>query len=77
MKTITIKLPEDEAELLELYIQQKNYPSKSEFIRNLIRQKLDQEIMRKDEIGWLILAEQSLKEIWNNEEDEEIWKTYL
>jgi Arc/MetJ-type ribon-helix-helix transcriptional regulator len=77
VKTITIKLPEDEAELLELYIQQKNYPSKSEFIRNLIRQKLDQEIMRKDEIGWLILAEQSLKEIWNNEEDEEIWKTYL
>ena len=77
MKTITIKLPEDEAELLELYIRQKNYPSKSEFIRNLIRQKMDQEIIRKEEIGWLVLAEQSLKEVWDNEEDDEIWKSYL
>ena len=77
MKTITIKLPEEEAELLELYIRQKNYPSKSEFIRNLIRQKMEKETIRKEEIGWLTLAEQSLKEIWDNEEDDEIWKTYL
>ena len=41
MKTITIKLPEDEARELEEFIKNKNYPSKSEFIRHLIMEKLE------------------------------------
>ena len=77
MKTITIKLPEEDAERLDSYIRQKKYPSKSEFIRNLIRQKIDEDLLRKEEIGWMILAEQSLKDIWDNTEDETIWKVYL
>ena len=43
MKTVTIKLPESEIERLDHYIALKKYPSKSEFIRNLIREKLDAE----------------------------------
>ena len=47
MKTITIKLPPEEAARLDVFIQEKKYPSKSEFIRNLIRQKLDEENQQK------------------------------
>lgn len=31
----------------------------------------------KEESGWLALAEQSLKEIWDNKKDEEAWGRYL
>ena len=77
MKTITIKLPPEEAARLDVFIQEKKYPSKSEFIRNLIRQKLDEEFQQKERIGWLSLAEQSLLSLWDNEKDEEVWKEYL
>ena len=75
MKTITVKLPEDEAKELDEFISKKNYPSKSEFIRNLIMDKLDKS--KKEKIGWLILAEKSMKEIWNNKKDDEAWSKYL
>jgi len=75
MKTITIKLPENEAKELELFVAKKNYPSKSEFIRNLIMEKL--EINRKEKYGWIILAEKSLKKMWANKKDEEVWSKYL
>ena len=74
MKTITIKLPEGEAKELEEFINRKHYPSKSEFIRNLIIEKL--EINKKEKAGWLILAEKSMKKIWDNKKDE-IWNKYL
>ena len=38
------------------------------------------EVSTRDEVekrGWMILAEKSLEEIWNNEQDELIWKEYL
>jgi Arc/MetJ-type ribon-helix-helix transcriptional regulator len=75
MKTITIKLPEDEAKDLEDFIKKKNYPSKSEFIRHLIMNQLEKN--RKEKIGWLILAENSMKKIWDNKKDDEIWSKYL
>ena len=75
MKTISIKLPEDEAKELDEFIAKKNYPSKSEFIRNLIIDKLDKS--KKEKIGWLILAEKSMKEIWDNKKDDETWSKYL
>ena len=31
----------------------------------------------KEEAGWLSIAEESLKEIWDNPKDEKIWKKYL
>ncbi|OIO80558.1 hypothetical protein AUJ84_02995 [Candidatus Pacearchaeota archaeon CG1_02_32_132] len=74
MKTITIKLPEDESMELDAYLKKKNYPSKSEFIRNLIMEKLDR--TRKEKMGWLILAEKSMEKIWANKEDE-IWDKYI
>ena len=74
MKTITIKLPEDEAKELEEFIRKRNYPSKSEFIRNLIIERLDR--TRKERIGWMVLAEKSMKKLWDNKEDE-IWNKYL
>ncbi len=32
---------------------------------------------RKETIGWMLLAEQSLKKVWDNPKDEEVWKRYL
>ena len=75
MKTITIKIPEDEVKELEEFIRKRNYPSKSEFIRNLIMEKLDR--TRKEKIGWMILAEKSMGKIWDNKKDDEIWNKYL
>ena len=75
MKTISIKLPEQEAEALDAYILQKQYPSKSEFIRNLIIERLDS--TQKEKYGWLLLAQQSMAKIWDNEKDETIWQQYL
>ena len=74
MKTISIKLPEEEAKELEEFIKKRNYPSKSEFIRNLIIEKLERN--RKEKIGWMILAEKSMKKFWDNKEDE-VWNKYL
>ncbi len=75
MKTITIKLPENEANDLEEFVKNKNYPSKSEFIRHLIMERLDK--TRKEKIGWMILAEKSLKNIWDNKKDDKTWGKYL
>ena len=75
MKTITIKLPEGEADELEDFVKKRNYPSKSEFIRNLIMEKLDKN--KKEKIGWMVIAEKSMSKIWNNRKDDEIWIKYL
>ncbi len=77
MKTITIKLSPRDAERLDMYIKEKQFSSKSEFIRNLILQKLDKEYELKEQMGWLSLAEQTLQKIWNNKDDDEIWRNYL
>ena len=75
MKTITIKMPEEEAKELEEFIKKKNYLSKSEFIRHLIINKL--ESYKKEKYGWLVLAEKSLNKMWNNKKDDEVWSRYL
>ena len=75
MKTITIKLPEEEVSELEKFIKKRNYPSKSEFIRHLIMEKLEKN--RKEKIGWLIIAEKSMKKIWDNKKDDDVWNKYL
>jgi metal-responsive CopG/Arc/MetJ family transcriptional regulator len=75
MKTVAIKLPEDEFRELNEFIKRKNYPSKSEFIRHLIISSLDSE--KKEKSGWMILAEKSMEKIWNNEKDDEVWRGYL
>ncbi|MEK6840896.1 MAG: ribbon-helix-helix domain-containing protein [Nanoarchaeota archaeon] len=74
MKTISIKLPEEDIKELEEFIKKRNYPSKSEFIRNLIIERLERN--RKEKIGWMILAERSMKKLWDNKEDE-VWNKYL
>ncbi|PIN91386.1 hypothetical protein COU57_00775 [Candidatus Pacearchaeota archaeon CG10_big_fil_rev_8_21_14_0_10_32_14] len=75
MKSITIKLPEDEAKELDEFIKKRNFPSKSEFIRNIIIEKLDRN--RKENLGWMVLAEKSMEEIWNNKKDDKIWSKYI
>ena len=75
MKTITIKLPENEAKDLDKFVTERKYPSKSEFIRHLIMEKLDRN--RKENIGWMALAEKSMEKIWNNKKDDEVWSKYL
>lgn len=75
MKTITIKLPEDESRDLDELVKKRNYPSKSEFIRGLIMEKLEK--MRKEKVGWLVLAGKSMDKIWDNKKDEKDWEKYL
>jgi len=75
MKTITIKLPEEEAYELDEFVKNKNYPSKSEFIRHLIMEKLERN--KKEKIGWMILAEKSMNKLWDNKRDDEVWDKYL
>lgn len=75
MKTLTIKLPDEEAIELEAFIKKKNYLSKSEFIRHLIMDKLESH--KKEKYGWLMLAERSLAKMWDNKKDDEVWRKYL
>ncbi len=75
MKTITIKLPEEDAKRLERFVEKEHYPSKSEFIRNLIKERMKDE--EKEKVGWLILAEKSMKKMWDNKKDDEVWSKYL
>ncbi len=75
MKTITIKLPDEKVNELMDFIKKENYPSKSEFIRNLIMEKI--ESSKKEKIGWMVLGEKSMEKIWNNKRDDEIWSKYL
>ena len=75
MKTITIKLQKEQAEELDLFVQERHYPSKSEFIRQLIMEKMETRIKEKQ--GWMALAEKSLDKIWKNKKDDEVWKKYL
>ena len=75
MKTITLKLPEEEAKDLDEFIKKRNYPSKSEFIRHLIMEKLEKN--RKEKIGWMIVAEKSMKKLWDNKKDDKTWSKYV
>jgi Arc/MetJ-type ribon-helix-helix transcriptional regulator len=75
MKTITIKLPENESKELDEFIKTRKYPSKSEFIRHLIMSSLDSN--KKEKIGWMILAQKSMERIWDNKKDDEVWSNYL
>ena len=75
MKTISIKLHEDEAKDLDEFVKKRNYPSKSEFVRHLIMERLEKN--RKENIGWLAVAEKSLEKIWDNKKDDTIWRKYL
>ena len=75
MKTITIKLPEEEARELDDFIIRRNFPSKSEFIRNLIMDKLGKD--KKEKMGWIALAEKSMNKIWDNKKDDKVWSEYL
>ncbi len=38
-------------------------------------EKLDRS--RKEKIGWMILAEKSLEDMWDNKSDDEVWSKYL
>ena len=73
MKTITIKLPIEQAEELDNFVKEMHYPSKSEFIRQLIATKIES----KEKQGWMALAEKSLEKIWENKKDDKTWSKYL
>ena len=75
MKTITIKLPEEEIKKLDRFVKKRYYISKSEFIRSLIMEKMED--TQKEKHGWLVLAEKSLERLWNNKKDEGVWSKYL
>jgi len=75
MKTITIKLPEEQAKELDAFVKERHYPSKSEFIRQLIIEKMETRLKEKQ--GWMALAEKSLEKMWQNKKDDKTWGKYL
>jgi len=75
MKTITIKLPKEHADELDMFIKEEHYPSKSEFIRQLVIEKIQARLKEKQ--GWMALAEKSLEKIWKNKKDDRVWSKYL
>ena len=38
---------------------------------------LNQLELKKEDFGWLMLAEKSMEDLWDNEGDEKVWKKYL
>ena len=32
---------------------------------------------RKEKVGWMLLGEKALKDLWDNPKDEKVWKRYL
>ena len=74
MKTITVKLPEDENKELEEFVKKRGL-SKSEFVRHLIIEKLDRN--KKEKMGWLLIAEKSMNKLLDNKKDEEKLSKYL
>ena len=44
----------------------------TDFIENLDKLQL-----KKEKMGWLNLAEKSMKKMWENPKDEKIWSQYL
>mgnify|MGYP001615169563 CR=1 FL=1 len=43
-------------------------------------EKIDKILLKEKELeekGWNALAEESLKEVWDNEKDDKVWKKYL
>jgi len=32
---------------------------------------------KKESVGWMMLAEKSMKEIWDNPKDDKVWNQYL
>ena len=71
MKTITIKVPKEQLKELDGFVKERYCSSKSEFIRQLINEKM--ETRRKEKDGWLVLAEESLEKLWKNKKDDEVW----
>jgi len=59
MKSITIKLPEEEAKELDLFVKESHYPSKSEFIRNIIIERMEIKLTKKS----IIDINKSIQEI--------------
>ena len=59
MKSITIKLPEQEAKELDLFVKESHYPSKSEFIRNIIIERMEIKLTKKS----IIDINKSIQEI--------------
>lgn len=36
-----------------------------------------EESERKEDLGWMVLAEKSLKDVWDNPKDDKAWTKYL
>lgn len=50
--------------------------------KNILELRREMEELKKsvhnmEEKGWNLLAEESLKEVWDNEKDEKVWQKYL
>ena len=45
---------------------------KEEKIKEILNKRFD-----TDEKGWGTIAEESLKEVWDNEKDDKVWRKYL
>ena len=71
MTTLSADVTPNMMEWIDTKIKAGKYKSRSEVIRELLRNKMNEEEFRKAP-----LSEKALQKIWDNEKDN-IWETYL
>ena len=40
-------------------------------------QKLKKSMHNAEDKGWNLLSEESIREVWDNEKDDKVWKDYM
>ncbi len=61
---------------IEYIVNEKGEKTKV-IIPYIVFEKFKASLEKKDENEYMTMAEESMKEIWDNEEDEKEWKKYL
>jgi len=71
MATLSADVTPKMVDWIDKKVKKGFYKSRSEVIRELVREK-----MTKNKFPMAALSEKSLKEVWDNEEDD-VWESYL
>lgn len=71
MSTLSADVTTEMEKWIDKKVKSGFYKSRSEVIREMLREK-----MNTDKYSKAALSQKTLEKIWNNDEDE-IWKTYL
>ena len=51
METVGVKIPKDQKKILDEVAEKRGYPSKSEYIRDLLRKDMEKYMVLRDEVA--------------------------